>query len=147
MAGKLILKIQGELSNLGKIRSFVSDYAIKIGFDEIAASEIEMAVDELCTNIIKYSYSYDPDIPPGKRDLEIELEEVENGISISVSDRGKPFDPNRFPSVDIEEHLSEKKTHGLGIFTMKNYMDRITHEYREGQGNTVKLVKYLRQSD
>ncbi len=143
MLSKLVLKIQGELSNLGKIRSFVNEYAEKIGFNEIGRMEIEMAVDELCTNIIRYSYSADPEIPQGQRDLEIEVEEINKGISVSVKDRGKPFDPNRFPAVDIGEHLAEMKTHGLGIHTMKNYMDEMTHEYKEGRGNTITLIKYL----
>jgi anti-sigma regulatory factor (Ser/Thr protein kinase) len=145
MLSKLILNIQGELANLGKIRAFVTEYAGKIGFKGIELGEIEMAVDELCTNIIKYSYSPDPDIPPGKRDIEIEVEEIEDkGISISVNDRGKPFDPNRVPAVDLDEHLAEMKTHGLGIYTMKNYMNKMIHEYREGRGNTITMIKYLK---
>ncbi len=144
MQKKLILKIQGETSNLEKIRTFAGDYASKAGFDSIGTSEIVMAVDELCTNIIKYSYLPDPDIPPSGREIEIEAEEIAGGISITVKDHGKPFDPNRFPDVDINEHISMLKNHGLGIHAVKNFMDEVSHEYREGRGNNIFLIKYLK---
>jgi serine/threonine-protein kinase RsbW len=144
MLNKLELKIQGETSSLDKIRSFILDYASRTGFSSFDTTEIVMAVDELCTNIINYSYLPDPDILPEKREIEIAAEEIPGGIRISVSDHGKPFDPNRFPEVDIKEHIDSGKTHGLGIYAMKKYMDEVMHEYKEGRGNTIVLVKYVK---
>ncbi len=145
MLGKSVLRIPGETAYLERVRSFVIDYARKIGFNDDGTGEIELAVDELCTNIIRYSYNQDPDIPPELKQIEVEVEEIKKGIQITVKDHGKPFDPGRFPLVNLDDHISELRTHGLGIYTMKKFMDKLKHEYKEGRGNNITLIKKLKK--
>ncbi len=143
MKKKVVLRLQGETQHLDKIRSFVLEYAKDIGFDEEALSEIEMAVDEAATNSIKYSYKMDPDIPQELRFLQVELKQIRKGIEIVIKDNGKFFNLRNYPDVKLENHLSQFKSHGLGIFAIRRFMDEVKHQYRKGAGNIIIMKKFI----
>ncbi len=138
---KLILKVPGETDYLAEIREFVTGFAREAGFSEEVLGEIEFAVDEAATNIVRHAYGEDPDIPEEKRIIEIEIDKVPDGIRIALQDRAKPFNPVNVPLPDMEQHLVQFKTHGLGVFAMKNFMDSLEHEYVPGVGNRITLIK------
>lgn len=141
---KLILKIPGETNYLAKIRQFVIAYAESIGFQGKIIGEIQFAVDEAATNIIKHAYDEDPDLPEDKRVIEVEVNEFERGLEITLKDRAKPFNPKNYPLPDLDKHVATRKTHGLGVFAMKKFMDEIDHYYEQGVGNVVTMRKYRR---
>lgn len=140
---KLTLRIRGETNYLSKLRAFVNDLAEKAGFDSSALGDIEFAVDEAATNIIRHAYDEDPDIPDERRIIEVEVNEIEKGIEIVLKDRAKPFNPENVPSPDLSKHVQSFKTSGLGVFAMKVSMDEISHRYLQGVGNEITMKKYL----
>lgn len=141
---KLILKIPGETSYLSRIREFVLDFAKTLGFDEEGLGDIEMSVDEAATNIIRHGYDEDPDLPDENKVIEIEITKIDNGIEIAIQDRGKPYNPKNAPIPNLEKHFEQMKTHGLGIFAMKQFMDELEHNYISGKGNLITMRKYLK---
>lgn len=146
---RLVLKVPGETDYLEKIRQFVSDFAGACGFSEEEKGDIEISADEAATNIVKHAYLQDPSIPDRDKTIDIVLETIPNGMEIRIRDRGRPFNPNSWPMPDMAEHVAKKKTHGLGIFAMKMFMDEIDHQYVEESagekaGNLVVLRKYLK---
>jgi anti-sigma regulatory factor (Ser/Thr protein kinase) len=143
---KLVLKIPGETNFLSKIREFALSFAEKMGFDEGALGDIEMAVDEWATNIIRHSYGEDPEFPSEKRIIEVEVNKLENGIEIVFQDRGKPYNPKNTPLPDLRKHVEERKTHGLGVFAMKQFMDELDYQYVSGVGNRIVLRKFLKRN-
>jgi serine/threonine-protein kinase RsbW len=112
---KLILCIPGETDHLDKIREFVTEFSREAGFPDGTLGEIEFAVDEAATNIVKHAYGEDPDIPEENRIIEIEMRKIDGGIQVVLRDRAKPFNPKNVPLPDMESHLAQKKTHGLGF--------------------------------
>ena len=53
---------------------------------------------------------------------------------------GKPFDPLQVPHPDPEAPLESRAKGGLGIFALRNVMDRVA--YRRGDGcSTLTLTK------
>lgn len=50
--GPLEIRIAGQLSNLGVLRTVVSAHAAGSGFDPDAVADIKLAVDEACTALI-----------------------------------------------------------------------------------------------
>lgn len=142
---KLVLKIPGETDYLSRIREFVKDYAAECGFSEEEKGDIEISADEAATNIVKHAYGDDPDINGNDRIIEVEIGAIDNGMEIRFRDRGKPFDPSAYPTPDIARHIAEKKTHGLGIFAMKIFMDEIDYRYIDGVGNQITMRKYRKK--
>lgn len=50
------LTVDGRFENLATIADFVIQAAQASGLDEKAVFEVQMAVDEACTNIIQHDY-------------------------------------------------------------------------------------------
>jgi serine/threonine-protein kinase RsbW len=123
---------------LSDVREFVNSRALDFGFDEKEVSEITLAVDEACTNVIKHAYHGNPET-----EFEIKIIASGNEFEIVVRDWGNSFDPEKVPVPDIKEKIRKHTGGGLGIFLMRKLMDAV--EYRGGSTvNEVRLIRYLR---
>ena len=140
---KLTLRLPGETDYLARLREFTLDYARELGFDETVLGEIEMSVDEAATNVIRHAYGEDPDLPDEKRRIEIELSSDEKQFIVLIRDFGRPYNPVNAPLPDLEKHFEERKTHGLGVFAMRTFMDNMEHHYSERSGNELMMRKNL----
>ncbi len=140
---KLKLALPGETDYLQQIRNFINGHTSHLGFSEQDRAEIEMAVDEAATNIIRHGYQEDPDISPEKRTIELEVLPLDQGIQISLRDHGKNFDPTLQKVPDLEQHIKNRKTSGLGVFAMSSFMDSLEHHYIEGVGNEIIMKKHF----
>ncbi len=133
--------IPGETRFLGKVRKSVRVFLGKNRFDDEEIWDVEMSIDEVLANIIKHSYENDPDIPEQSKVIKIEFRIIPDGVEIIILDKGKPFDPNKIPEVDLKEHIDTGKNHGLGIYAIRKFMDKLEHSYIEGDGNKTILRK------
>ncbi len=140
---KLKLTLPGQTDYLQEIRTFSINYARTLGFKEEELSQIEMAVDEAATNIIRHAYQEDPGLPDSRKFIEIELRKIDQGMEIILRDQGRPYDPTQRPMPDIDKHVKEGRTTGLGVFTMKTFMDNLEYHYIQGTGNEIIMTKYL----
>jgi serine/threonine-protein kinase RsbW len=96
-----------------------------------------MAVDEACTNIIKYAYSEEGGV------ITLTCELQGNDFVVIIRDRGKPFDPSSVPPPDLEADLDERKIGGLGIYLMGKLMDDVSYSFDAKKGNTLVMRKML----
>lgn len=135
---KFRLKISSITENLEIIREFINNLAQKAGFNEEGADQIELAVDEACTNVIKHAYKFNT-----KRMLDILVFLDNEKMEIIISDKGSGFDPDKLPIPDLQKYAHEAKMGGLGIHLMKTLMDEVNYSFNPGKKNTVSLVKYL----
>ncbi len=99
---------------------------------------IQVAVDEACTNIIKYSY------PEQAGSITITTNVQENTLVLVIRDNGKPFDPGTVLPPDMDASVDKRKIGGLGIYFMKKFMDDVTYSFEEGKGNTLVMKKVLK---
>jgi len=129
------IRARAALENLEKIIDFVLSCARDWGLGEEKISDIHLAVDEACTNIIEYAY------PPGRQgDIEVVCRLGGKEFTILLRDWGRPFNPLRAPAPDLELDLNERPVGGLGIFLMKKFSDRIDYR-REKGANRLEIVK------
>jgi len=122
--------------NLATISKFVVEQAEEAGFSPSEVYAIQTAVDEACSNIIDHAY--------GGEDLgeiKIKVKNYTNKIQIILVDQGDPFNPEDIPEPDITSPLEIRKERGLGIFFMRNLMDKVLFEFSATDGNTLTLVK------
>jgi anti-sigma regulatory factor (Ser/Thr protein kinase) len=99
--------------------------------------EVQTAVDEACTNIIKYAYS-------GQNGtITVTCDRQNNDFVVTIRDWGKPFDPESVSLPDLEADLDERKTGGLGIYLMKKLMDDVSYSFDARNGNTLVMRKRL----
>lgn len=137
----LELDVNAEYSKLEHIRDKILDTALSIGFDEDNAYLISLAVDEACTNLIRYAYNFES----GKR-IQVTAEITQDrAFSVYIYDTGEPFNSLDVPSPDMTTYFNEFKQGGLGIFIMRKAMDVIQYNPAKGaqKKNQLILTKYL----
>lgn len=83
------------------------------------ASKIEIAVDEVISNVMSYSKSPFVDIDC--------YEGQDKRVCIEVRDRGVPFNPILFSKMEDEE----KKSKGYGIFLILQLASHVSYRYEE----------------
>ena len=144
--GKLEIQAPGEVRSLGHIRKAVADLAHTIGFPEDEVAKVEMAVDEACSNVVKHAYAPDKQWC-WRHDPEIRLEiRTEDGrLVIEINDHGQKFDFAGYQPASIQARINDMKTSGYGIFIMRQFMDEVQYHSSDQEGNTLRLVKYLKK--
>ena len=133
-------RFKADFSNLDEIRSSIFNDAISIGFDEDSASKISLAVDEACTNLIRYSFNLDSNYI-----INITTQFDSKNLIVKIMDQGNPFNPIEVNEPNMVEYFHSFKKGGLGIMIMKKFMDRIIYTPRDKNNslNTLTLVKSL----
>ncbi len=132
------LKIKSTTDNLALVREFIKAAALDVGFNNEETGRIILASDEAVTNVIKHAYNYSKN-----KDIFVSVSFSKNKFSISISDRGKHFDPEKIKEPDLQKYYKEKRVGGLGIYLMKKLMDEVKYS-KQNDRNKVTLVKYLR---
>ena len=92
-------------------------------------TQIDIAVDEAFSNIARYAYSPEEGITTVRMDVTGEPP----GAVITFIDHGKPYDPLTADAPDITLPAKKRRIGGLGVFILKNTMDDIAYEYRDGR--------------
>lgn len=101
-------------------------------------NKIELALDELYTNIASYAYE------PGTGDIEIDydFDEETRLLTIIIADSGKAFDPLAKEDPNIALPAESRQIGGLGIFIVKKVMDETTY-CRVDNKNILTLKKKI----
>jgi len=137
---KFTLKVPSSTENLALIREFVTSVGKQALMKDTDISELELAVDEACANVIEHAYGHDISKEVMIRAIFDEME-----VRISVIDTGKGFDPNKLKSESIEKLVSQRKSGGLGIRLIKSLMDEVRVEIIPGQKNELHMMKKIRK--
>ena len=130
------MKTDAKLENLSVIADFISSSMSQLGI-EAGVFEVQTAVDEACTNIIKYAYSEEGGV------ITITCESQDNDFVVTIRDNGKPFDPSSVPPPDLEADLDKRRIGGLGIYLMKKLMDDVSYSFDARKGNILVMRKTL----
>lgn len=138
MKGKRFeLEVDSKLESLPIINDSIAKMLKGIGAGERTIFEVQMAVDEACTNIIKHAYSGEE----GPITLICEL--VDDEFVVTIRDRGKPFDPSSVPVPDLHADLDKRRIGGLGIHFMRKMMDEVSYDFDAEKGNKLTMRKRL----
>jgi serine/threonine-protein kinase RsbW len=133
-----ILRLEAVLENVPVAIACVSRLAESAGFDEGALYEIQLAVDEVCANVVQHAYEGSE---PGHMEISCLLED--QTLTIRVRDWGWGFDPNGVEVPDIEAPLEERTLGGLGLFIVRNVMDHVKFTFDPELGNELMMSKRL----
>ena len=124
--------------NLAAVTEFVDAELEALDCPLKTQFKIDVAVDELFTNVAQYAYVPDT----GKVTVQFGVEENPTTAVITFIDRGKPFNPMLAKEPDVTLDVKNRAIGGLGIFMVKKSMDEMSYEYKDGQ-NIVRVKKAL----
>ncbi len=131
------IRLPARLENLEKLIDVTISCLQSAGIEKETASEIHLAVDEACTNAIKYAYT---DGVAG--DIELSCTIARGVATITIRDWGHTFNPLELPPPDLNLDINERPIGGLGIYLMKKFTDRLEYR-REDDSNILTIIKNL----
>ena len=99
---------------------------------------LNLALDELVTNVVSYGY----DEPAGDRDITVALAVGDGRLTATLEDDGRPFDPLAKAPPDIDSSLEDRRIGGLGVHFVRTMMDDVQYRRVDGR-NRLTLVKTL----
>lgn len=130
------------LESLNDFREFLKSHCVKYpGISNEILYDVQLAVDEACTNIITHGYA---DMDPGSIILDLEMEP--HKLTIHITDFGHSFEPDNAPTPDVNAPIEEREMGGFGLFFIRQSMDQMTYQVTE-DGNTMILTKNLNQAN
>ncbi|MFC1999279.1 ATP-binding protein [Chloroflexota bacterium] len=133
------ITIEARLENLEAIGEFVTNCMQRVGADARSTFEVQLVVDEACTNIVQYAYGDEGGT------IGIRCQRVGDDFIVSIRDRGKPFDPNSVAPPDVDAALGARRIGGLGIYFMHRMMDEVSYTFDPDKGNELSMRKRLTQ--
>jgi serine/threonine-protein kinase RsbW len=121
---------------LDEIREFVAQVAREGGFTEKEIYSLQLAADEAASNIIEHAYE-----GISNADLDITCNMRGDTLTITMRDRGIPFDPSSVKQPNLKADLSERQIGGLGVYLMRKLMDEVHYESNSKTGNLLTMIK------
>ena len=130
--------IPGDPNQLVAVRHFLTRMARISRVPENVIDDIVIAVDEACSNILDHNYPHQSRL---SMKLHVRAIITNTTFTIVITDQGQYFNPTKHKQPDPSHHLKNMKSRGMGIFIISRLMDEMHHEYLEGIGNILTLIK------
>ena len=134
------LVVEAKRENLLEVQSFIDEQLEEVGCPMTTQIAIDVAVEELFVNIASYAY----DQGEGVAVVQVKVLQDPLSVEITFIDNGKQYDPLAKEDPDVTLSAKERKKGGLGIFMVKNTMDDVTYEYKDGK-NVLTLHKNIKR--
>ncbi len=126
-----VLTTAPTMESIEKVEQFVSDVLEKNDVPTNARIKLKIAVDEIYSNIVRYS---------GASRVCVRCLIGETECRLVFSDDGVRYNPLETDDPDITLSAEEREIGGLGIFMVKKTMDSVSYEYKDGE-NILSIVK------
>ena len=121
------------LEEIGKL---VTDAGSKAGFNDIEIGDIQLALDEVCTNTIIHGLKNDP-----SRMFQMVIQWDPGEIEILIHESGEPFDPLDLDDPNLENIMGEQSAGGLGLYFLRELMDEADFRIGRDGVKTWRIVK------
>ena len=129
---------QATLDNLPEVTAFIDSQLEELDCPMKAQFQIDVAIDELFTNIATYAYGDST----GNVTVRLDTQEDPRAVLITFIDNGVPYNPLEQEEPDITLAAEDRPIGGLGIFVVKKTMDDMSYDYKDGQ-NILRIKKKI----
>jgi serine/threonine-protein kinase RsbW len=132
-----ILRVPARPTSLALIGTVVQWFASQAGFSDQPCQELELAVEEACTNVIRYAF---PETDDGE--MTLVFSPCDDGLEVTIRDRGTPFDPRQGERIAEQKRLRDPASGGRGLLLISELTDAVRYCWDEEEGNRLTLVKH-----
>ena len=129
------MEIRSDLRDLSRAREFVRTFCRALPgspLDEDREAELELAVNEAASNVMKHAYH-------GRADqrIHLEAEAFPDHVAVRLHHLGDPFDPSAVPPPSFDG----TRESGFGVYLITRSVDDVRYYRDERGGNCIALVK------
>ncbi|OGU56095.1 MAG: hypothetical protein A2X64_05395 [Ignavibacteria bacterium GWF2_33_9] len=127
---------------LAKVRELVEMHIQEMGFSEEKQFSIKLVIDEICSNIIKHSYTTVQKPEDDYLKICIEIQKEVNKLIVKIFDQGPPFNPVEYHSQELSEKIKHPHKGGLGITLVKLLSDNLSYSRLDSdpQSNLLEIT-------
>ena len=137
MEKKLVLT--NEIAEINKLALFIEELGEELNLTPELVFNLNLGLEEAVSNVILYAY-------PKEEHQEIVLTTKisDKSLIFVLTDSGKEFDPTQAPDADVTLSAEEREIGGLGIFLIRQIMNKVEYQRIEGK-NVLTLGKDLEE--
>jgi anti-sigma regulatory factor (Ser/Thr protein kinase) len=111
---------------LAEIFAFTTAAFARQGVPAALLSDIDFVLEELFTNIVKYSR--------GEAPVAIDIAAIADGVEVTLTEpEADRFDVTKAPPVDITLPAVQRRPGGLGLHLIPRLVDSVQYGYSEGE--------------
>ena len=131
----MLRSFKRDLGSLELLFDFTGEFAAVHRLEEPVVFAMNLAVEELFTNMVKYGGGDDAvSVGLDVRGSDLVIELVHPGADA--------FDPTSAVPADVTRPLNERRPGGMGLLLVRSMMDTVAYEHRNGDA-CVTLTKHL----
>ena len=109
--------------SIPRIFALTAEAFARDGIDPRLLHTVDLALEELFTNMVKYSTTTDAAV-------QVEIVAIEDGVEVTLTDYDvEPFDVTQAPDVDITLPIEQRRPGGLGLHLIRRLLDSIEYDY------------------
>ena len=132
------ITLKAVTGNIPQVIAFVEEQLETVACPLRAQMQIDVAVDELFSNISRYAYAPET----GEATVRFAYDDMEKAVLITFIDSGVPFNPLERSAPDTHGPLERRSIGGLGIHLVRKTMDGMEYEYKDGK-NILTIRKLI----
>ena len=130
------LRVPARPSYLELVGTVVRWFGRRAGLSEEQSQELEVAVDEACTNVVRHAF------PDGaEEEMTVLFRPTDDGLEVTIQDRGVPFDPKEGVRVAQEKRSRDPASGGRGLLLIDRLTDAVRYCRDPREGNRFTLIK------
>jgi anti-sigma regulatory factor (Ser/Thr protein kinase) len=130
-----LIVIRNNVADLAALTAVMERVGTEHEMPEKALFQLQVALDELVSNVIKYAWP-----EGGAHDIEIRITVRDDAVEVEIIDDGRVFDPRDAPKRDKPLTGQRPRPGGVGVQMTKQLVDRIDYA-RIGNRNHTTLIK------
>jgi anti-sigma regulatory factor (Ser/Thr protein kinase) len=138
MTTPLELILLNRPSEIARLQDQLESLAGQLRLPPKTLHEVQLAVEEHLTNILKYGFEDE-----SEHQIRVQVLAAPTELRIEVEDDGRPFDPLKHSPPDLSQPLDARPVGGLGIHMMRKCMDRIEYR-RTDEKNILVMIKQIK---
>ena len=132
-----ILVIENDISEISKLAVFIDELGEEMNLTPELIFNLNLVLEEAVSNVILYAYGEEK-----HKEISLMANMSDGNLVFVLTDSGKVFDPTKVPDADITLSAEEREIGGLGIFLIRQIMDKVDYQ-RIGEKNVLTMRKQL----
>ena len=118
---------QRSFASLSEIFALTADTFAREGIDARLLPTVDLALEELFTNMVKYSRASDAAV-------HVSIAPIAEGVEVTLTDYDvEPFDVTNTPDIDITLPIEQRRPGGVGLHLIRRMVDSIEYDYSTEQ--------------